>query len=117
MKRKAIAAKNVETLLKGKFNFSTQKILNKTILFDTSHVNEEKLWRKILEALPADHDELHVLHEWGTNAFTLKREYGKYTKFLQKAKIVFESLKADEKSVLISEEKLSLKLLKKLKKI
>ena len=27
---------------------------------------------KILEALPADNDELYVLHEPGTNALTLK---------------------------------------------
>ena len=37
-------------------------------------------------------------------------------KILQKAKIIFESLKIDEKSVLFSEEKLNLKLFKKLKK-
>ena len=37
-------------------------------------------------------------------------------KILQKAKIIFESLKTDEKSVLFSEEKINLKLFKKLKK-
>ena len=37
-------------------------------------------------------------------------------KILQEAKIIFESLKTDEKSVLFSEEKLNLKLFKKLKK-
>ena len=37
-------------------------------------------------------------------------------KILQEAKNMFENLKTDEKSVLLSEEKLSLKLLKKLKK-
>ena len=37
-------------------------------------------------------------------------------KILQEAKIIFESLKTDEKSVLVSEEKLNLKLFKKLKK-
>ena len=65
-----IAAENAETLLKGKFNFSPQKILNKTILFDTSRINEEKVMDKILEAFPADNDELYVLHEPATNAFT-----------------------------------------------
>ena len=61
-----IAAENEETLLKGKFNFSSQKILNKTILFDASLINEEGVGDKILEALPADNDKLHVLHEPGT---------------------------------------------------
>ena len=37
-------------------------------------------------------------------------------KILQEAKNMFENLKTDEKSVLFSEGKLSLKLLKKLKK-
>ena len=37
-------------------------------------------------------------------------------KILQEAKNMFENLKTDEKSVLFCEEKLSLKLLKKLKK-
>ena len=68
-----IAADNAETLLKGKFNFSPQKLLNKTILFDTSHVNEEKVMDEILEALPSKNNELYVLLKPGTNAFTLKQ--------------------------------------------
>ena len=47
------------------------------MLFDTSCVNEEKVMDKILEGLPAYNDELHVIHELGTNAFTLKLEDGK----------------------------------------
>ena len=38
-------------------------------------------------------------------------------KALQKVKNIFENLKADTKSVLFSEEKLNIRLLKKLKKI
>ena len=76
MKRQAlqIAPENAETLLKGKFNFSPYKILKKIMLFDTSCVNEEKVMDKILEGLPAYNDELRVIHELGTNAFTLKLE-------------------------------------------
>ena len=72
-----IAVENEKTLLKGKFNFSPKKILNKTILFDTSPMDEEKVMDKILEDFPADSNELYVLHEPGTNAFTLKHEDGK----------------------------------------
>ena len=32
---------------------------------------------RILEALPANNDGLYILHEPGTNTFTLKRENGK----------------------------------------
>ena len=79
MRRQAlqVAAENAETLLKGKFNFSPQKILNKTILFDTSRINEEQVMDETLETLSGDNDELYVLHEPGTNAFTLKREDGR----------------------------------------
>ena len=72
-----IAVENEKTLLKGKFNFSPKKILNKTILFDTSPIDEEKVMDKILEDFPADSNELYVLHEPRTNAFTLKHEDGK----------------------------------------
>ena len=84
-----IAAENAETLLKGKFNFSPQKILNKTMLFDTSRINEEKVMDKFLEALPVNKDELYILHEPGTNAFTLKREDRKQTKNFTKSKNYF----------------------------
>ena len=79
MKRQAlhIAADNAKTLLKCKCNFSPQKILNKTILFYTSDINEEKVKDKMLEALPIDNDELYILQEPGTNAFTQKQEDGK----------------------------------------
>ena len=79
MRRQAlqVPAENAETLLKGKFNFSPQKILNKTILFDTSRINEEQVMDETLETLSGDNDELYVLHEPGTNAFTLKRKDGK----------------------------------------
>ena len=84
-----IAAENAETLLKGKFNFSPQKILNKTMLFDTSRINEEKVMDKFLEALPVNKDELYILHKLGTNAFTLKREDRKQTKNFTKSKNYF----------------------------
>ena len=59
-----IAAENAGILLKGK-------------IYDTSRINEVKIMDRILEALPANNDGLYVLHEPGTNTFTLKRENGK----------------------------------------
>ena len=79
MKRKAlqVAVENAETFLKGKFKFSPKKILNNTILFETSCIDEEELIDKTLEALPAGNNELHVLYEPGSNTFNLKHEDGK----------------------------------------
>ena len=69
-----ITEENAKTLLKSKFDFSPLKTLNKTILFDASCVIEENVMDKILEALPANNDDLNILHKPGTNTFTLKRE-------------------------------------------
>ena len=72
-----IDAENAKTLLlKGKFNFLPQKILKKTMLFDTSHINEKKPMNKISEALSVNNDEIYVLHGPGTTAFILKRDDG-----------------------------------------
>ena len=72
-----IARDNVTALMEGKFNFSPEKILNKTILFDVSIINEERIIDKTIENLPADNDELYIAHESGSNSFSLKREGGK----------------------------------------
>ena len=84
-----IVAENAETLLKGNFNFSPQKILNKTMLFDTCRINEKKIMDKFLEAFPVNNDELYILHEPGTNPFTLKREDRMQTKKFTKSKNYF----------------------------
>ena len=59
-----------------KFNFSPEKILNKTILFDVSKINEERIIDKIIENLPADNEELYIAHKPDSNSFSLKHEDG-----------------------------------------
>ena len=49
--------------MEAKFNFSPEKILNQTILFDVSKINQERIIDKIIENLPADNDELYIAHE------------------------------------------------------
>ena len=63
--------------MEGKFNFSPEKILNKTILFPASKINEERIIDKIIENLPAYNNELYIAPEPGSNSFSLKREDGK----------------------------------------
>ena len=60
--------------MEGKFSFSLEKILNKTILSDVSKVNEEQIMDKIKKKLPTDNDEFYIAHEPGTNSFSLRRE-------------------------------------------
>ena len=78
-KDKELARDNVSALAEGKFSFLPDKFLNKTVLYDVSKVDEEKIIDKIIENIPAgmDNDEIYIVHEPGTNAFSLRREDGK----------------------------------------
>ena len=69
-----IARENVSTFTRGKFVFESEVFLNKTVLFDTSKVSEEKVLDKILEGLPADNNDIYWIHEPHTNSFSLRRE-------------------------------------------
>ena len=67
------ARDNVSALMAGKFSFSSEKFLNKTILFDVSRVDEEKTMDKIIGNLPSTYDDFDIIHESGTNSFSLRR--------------------------------------------
>ena len=55
-----------------------KKILNKTLIFDTTKVNKEIIMDKIIEALgDKTNDEFYFEHPVGSNYFTLKREDGR----------------------------------------
>ena len=64
-------------MIEGKFDFSAKKLLNKTMLFDTSRVNEELIMKKRIENFPRGNNELYIVHKPGTNSFSLRREDGK----------------------------------------
>ena len=72
-----IARDNVSALMAGKFSFSPEILLNKTILFDVSRVDEEKIMDKIIENLPFTNDDFYIIHEPGANSFSLRRGDGK----------------------------------------
>ena len=55
-----IARVNVSALLRGKFRFDPEVFLNKRVLFDTSKIG--------------DNGNIYLIHEPGTNAFSLRRE-------------------------------------------
>ena len=71
-----IARNNISALIEGKFDFSAKKLLNKTLLFDTSRVNEELIMKKRIENFPGGNNELYILHKPGINSFSLRREDG-----------------------------------------
>ena len=71
-----IARENVSALMRGKFVFDPEVFLNKTVLFDTSKMDEEKKIDRILENIPGDNDDIYLIREPGTNAFSLRREGG-----------------------------------------
>ena len=71
-----IARKDVSALMRGKFTFDPEVFLNKTVLFDTSKIDEEKIIDRILENIPDDNGNSYLIHEPGTNAFLLRRKDG-----------------------------------------
>ena len=46
------------------------------MLFDPSKVDEEKIIDRILENIPGDVNDIYLIHEPGTNAFSLRHEDG-----------------------------------------
>ena len=77
---------NVSAIVEKTFSFLPEKSLTKIVLFDVSKVNEEKVIDKRIEILPADNDELYVVHEPGTNTFSLRREDEKKAKNIPRDK-------------------------------
>ena len=57
-----IVRENVSTLMNGKFSFDPEKILNKTLRFDTTKIDEEIIMDMIIRALPADNDDFYIEH-------------------------------------------------------
>ena len=62
--------------MRGKFVFDPEVFLNKTVLFDTSKMDEEKIIDRILENIPGNNDDIYLIREPDTNAFLLRREDG-----------------------------------------
>ena len=75
-----IAGENVSALMRRKFVFDSEVFLNKTVLSDTLKVSEKKIVDKILESHPADNNDIYLIHEPGTNSFSLRREGGRSAK-------------------------------------
>ena len=48
--------------MNGKFSFDPEKILNKTLRFDTTKIDEEIIMDMIIRALPADNDDFYIEH-------------------------------------------------------
>ena len=73
-----IGRDNVTKLMRGEFDFNLKKILNKTLIFNTTKINEEIIMDKIIEALNyKTNDEFYIEHTAGSNYFTLKQEDGR----------------------------------------
>ena len=78
MKREQqIARENVSALMNGEFSFDPKKILNKTVMFDTTKIDEEIIMDIIICALPADNNDFYIEYPIGSNSFTLKRKDGR----------------------------------------
>ena len=64
--------------MRVEFDLNPKKILNKTLIFDTTKINEEIIMDKITEALnDKANDKFYIEHPVDSNYFTLKRENGR----------------------------------------
>ena len=62
----------------GEFNSDAKEILDKTLIFDTSMIDEEIIADRIIDAINDPFiDKYWIEHEPGTNYFTLRLEGGK----------------------------------------
>ena len=69
-----IGRQNVSKLMRGEFNFNPKK----TLIFDTTKINEEIIIDKIIEALnDKTNKEFYIEHSPGPTYFTLKPEDGR----------------------------------------
>ena len=67
-----VANENTENLMLGEFNFDPKRILNKTLISDTSVVDEEMIIDRIIDAINDPfNDKYWIEHKPGTNYFTL----------------------------------------------
>ena len=76
--------------MRAEFDFKPQRKMNKTLIFDTTKINEEILIDKIIEALGnKTNDEFYIGHPVGSNYFTLKQENRRYKITTKSKKINF----------------------------
>ena len=74
------AINNSSILMNGEFNFSSQKISNKNLIFDISMVDEETIIDKIIEGLDdpyLENDKYWIEYELGSSYFMLRLEVGR----------------------------------------
>ena len=58
-----IARDNVNKLMRGEFDFNLEKILNKTLIFDSKKIDEEIIMDMIIDALNhKKNDEFYIEH-------------------------------------------------------
>ena len=73
-----VARDNVSKLMRGEFGFNPEKILNKTLMFDTNKIDEEIIMDMMIDALnDKTNDEFYIDHPVGSDYFSLKREDGR----------------------------------------
>ena len=67
---------NASALMEVKYVFDPSRCLNKTVLFDTSKIDEDQIVDMILENIPACNGDVYPIHKLGTNGFSLRCKDG-----------------------------------------
>ena len=111
------ANENTANLMVGEFDFSPRKILNRTLIFDTTIINEEIIIGRIIDAIGDKYNDKYYIEHNPQQIILPWEQTMEDKKILKETKNIFNSLKTDPNSVLFSEEIIDKRLLKKLKKI
>ena len=72
------AVDNRNKLMLGEFNFVPKNILNKTMISDTSKIEQEIKMERIIDVInDKTNDKFYTEHQVGFNYFTLRMENGR----------------------------------------
>ena len=72
------ANENTANLMAGEFDFYPRKILNRTLIFDTTIINEEIIIGRIIDAIGDKYnDKYYIEYTPTTNYFTLRIDNGR----------------------------------------
>ena len=65
---------NLKILSSRKFDFESEEMLDKSLLFDLNKTSKDKIFDSILEKMPDKNDIDYTEHRQGTNAFRLRKD-------------------------------------------
>ena len=74
LREQKMVENNSKLLSSRKFDFESEEILDKSLLFGLNKTSKDKIFDSILEKMPDKNDIDYTEHRQGTNAFRLRKD-------------------------------------------